>query len=164
MQAHSKLWVEFPHTLDFVGSIYSDYQKRKHLRVINKSLYNEGDIVDTIGAREGLIHELAKNPGVRVPYEDDLEVLPHVAESEGRGIALDSAKVDDRIAEYGLRVGIANDIAAAYCGYPINLDSNDQLGRWLYHIESFESKRKKGVKGHTVAKDAIAELRSGTLK
>lgn len=58
MLAHALLWSELPHTLEFIASLYSPYNKMKHLASTNPALYNWGDVIDTAAAWEKISEEL----------------------------------------------------------------------------------------------------------
>lgn len=61
MLAHAVLWSELPHTLEFIASLYSPYNKLKHLAAPNPALYNWGDVIDTDAAWGVIKTELEKD-------------------------------------------------------------------------------------------------------
>jgi hypothetical protein len=170
MQAHAVLWSELPHDLEFLASIYGKYPKLKHLAKVDNTLYNQGDVLETLSIWEGVRKELANDPLSRRVYDTQLRLLPIVEESMQRGIAVNTERVSSAFGEYQAKVDDAQNIAWAYTGWPINLGSDDQLGYWLYDVEGMaeqkarrKQKGKKVTKTRTVNEDAVAVLRGQYL-
>src|SRR5207244_4262594 len=61
MLAHACLWSDWPHTLEFLASMYGKYEKMKHLSASDPSLYNWGDVIETISVFEGLQSEFRRD-------------------------------------------------------------------------------------------------------
>ena len=160
MLLHSTLWTELDHDLEFVASIYSDYNKRKHLKYSHPLLYNAGDVADTVACAVALFSELDRTPRCRVRYEDRLAIIPHLDEAESKGIAVHPEMVDEKIAVVRARVAVARGLAQASVGYPVNVGSADQVRYELYDIQGHTPKKKKKTKAPTVDNDAIAGLRT----
>ncbi|MFQ5853346.1 MAG: DNA polymerase [Candidatus Binatia bacterium] len=160
MIAHAKLWGEHPHTLDYVGSIYSDYNKKKHLKNVKPFDYNAGDVADTVCAWSALSQELDRAPGVARGYREDVRLIPYLQRSERVGIRLDKKVINDKIAEYQGRVDTAAIIAQAAVGWPINVGSANQVRHQLHEVEGLKKRRKKKTRAATVDKDAIATYRA----
>ena len=163
MLLHSTLWTELGHDLEFVASIYSDYNKRKHLKYTAPLLYNAGDVADTISCAGALFSELERTPRCKVRYQDRLALIPHLDESETRGIAVDQSMVESKLEVIRGRVAVARGLAQAATGYPVNVGSADQVRFELYEIQGYAKKKKKKTKAPTVDNDAIASLRQGHL-
>jgi len=163
MLLHSTLWTELDHDLEFVASIYSDYNKRKHLKYTQPLLYNAGDVADTISCAVALFAEMERTPRCKVRYEDRLAIIPYLDESETRGIAVDQEAVEEKIQVVRGRVRVAREIACASVGYPINVGSADQVRTELYDLQAHTPKRKKKTKKPTVDNDAIASFRAASL-
>lgn len=60
MLMHAVLYSEWPHDLEFLASIYSDYPKQKHLARENLLDYNWGDCLDTLCVFEKLLGEFER--------------------------------------------------------------------------------------------------------
>ena len=168
MQAHAVLYVEFDHDLGFLDSCYGRHHRVKHLFKQNPTLYNAGDCWTPAYAMSGLQKELDRDADSQRVYKDRLELLPIIDESMTRGIRINKEAVKDGITKYQARRDAAEAVGQAYCGYPINLSSNDQVGYWLYEVEGLPTQRKRGKRGEaaveaSVDKDAVGKLRGSFL-
>lgn len=162
MLAHSVLWSEYPHDLEFVDSTTGWFPKLKHLSDTDPILYNQGDLVAPICAWEAMKDEFKNDPGSERVYREQLLKLfvPRFEAAED-GIPVNKAEVIAKYEQYGTIAREAEKIAQAYCGYPINIDSPDQLSRWLYEFEGLPVQKDKDTKKPTIGEDAIAVLRRG---
>ena len=166
MLAHAVLWSEWPHTLEFLASIYGEHPKMKHLAHVDPLLYNLGDVLDTMSVWEGLLVELADDPQSERIYRDQsLPLIPLILERRKYGIRVNVARVAPAVVAYQERAEDAVRMATAYCGYPINLGSSPQLGAYLYDMEGLPEQRNRsttrGLPGsRTVDDEAIAKLRA----
>jgi hypothetical protein len=86
-------------------------------------------------------------------------LLPHLDRSMEVGIAVDPDKVLPAIAKYQERAVEGKRMAHAYCGWPINVRSDDQLKVALYEMEGMPIQKHPESKQPTTNADAIAILR-----
>jgi uracil-DNA glycosylase len=162
MLAHSVLWSEYPHDLEFVDSTTGWFPKLKHLSKSNPVLYNQGDLLATVCAWESIKKEFANDKASEEVYRTQLLRLYRPRfQAKDDGIFVNKEEVINKYATYGTIAQEAEKIAQAYCGYPINLDSPDQLSRWLYEFEGLPVQKDKDTKKPTIGEDAIAVLRRG---
>lgn len=161
MLLHAVLWSDWPHTLEFLASIYGQHRKMKHLSQLDPAIYNWGDVVDTISVYEGLEKELRTDPLSKAVYEgQSLKLIPIILKRQKMGLRVNKDRVRPAIDDYVGKTKVAEALAQAYCGWPINLDSDDQLKRYLYEIKGLPVQKHKDTKKPTVGGDAIAVLRS----
>ena len=167
---HHVLWSEMPHDLEHLETLYGQYEKAKHLQGIDELRYNAFDAITTGCVFEAVREELRKEPGCeRVYREELLRLIPIILEMEERGLPIDSDFVRLAFDDTQDRVEKAATLAEAYAGWPINLDSSDQLGAVLFAGEDiYTEARKKGARLRQVKteggalsldKDVIAGLR-----
>lgn len=160
MLAHSRLWCELPHTLEFLGSIYSPYNKNKHLALVDPYRYNVGDVVDTIWAWEALKKGLQVDSGARYIYEKlTLPLIPTLLESKEFGLATNRERLHAAIPEYRQIIRQSLDLGMVATGWPINLGSSDQMQHYLYQERRYDIQIKRKTKQPTADQDAIAKLR-----
>jgi len=160
MQAHAVLWSEWPHDLEFLASIYSPHGKTKHLAGANLHAYNAGDVADTIAVWQTLSVELERDPAsARIYHEQSLRLIPSIIYRQKQGILLDPDKVAAKQSAYAAEAQEAALLAQAYCGWPINVGSNKQVGEWLYGLEGMGVVKGKKTRKPTIEADAIATLR-----
>jgi hypothetical protein len=146
MLAHSVLWSEFPHTLEFLESVYGQHRKIKHLPTTDP-LRNWGDSVLTVLAWEALKKEFANDPdSERVYRTQPLPLVPIKYRRESVGIAVNKERVGPAFLSYRDKLVTAERLAQAYAGWPINLNSSQQLGLWLYDLENHAPQRSKNKK------------------
>jgi len=168
MQAHAVLYVEYEHKLGFADSCFGHHNKVKHLFHENPELYNAGDCWTPHYTLQALEREFETDKASKTIYEEHLTLLPIVDESMQRGIRTNPERVAEGIRLYEERAQAAEKVAHAYCGYPINVSSNDQIAKWCYEVEKMPVQKKKGRRGEsdvegTVGKDAIGILRKRYL-
>lgn len=161
MLGHAVLWSDWPHTLEFLASIYGRHNKMKHLAEINMALYNTGDVVDTISVWEGLEKEFGTDKQSRRIYDSQsLRLIPIILKSQARGIRVNKDRVRSAISDLVDQKEWAMDIGHTYAGYPLNLGSDDQLKFALYTLEGLPKQYIPKTTNLTVDGDAIAALRA----
>lgn len=155
MYAHSVLWSEMPHSLEFLASIYGRHEKLKHLSQEAPLLYNAGDVLETANAWLGSEREFQADPVSRRVYERFLLPLrPIIYETEQRGIRVNRDIVETVRGELAAKAESATAIGQAYAGYPINLNSSDQI------IAAITA---EGIKLRSTKADIMVEKRNGFL-
>jgi len=162
MLAHSVLWAEWPHTLEFLASVYSDRPKMKHLKHVDPAMYNAGDVVDTISAWQGMEMEFAVDPKSATIYRQEMiPLLPIVMRAHERGIRVNKSRVASAQAEYTEKMALASQLAKSYTGRrEFNVGSDDQLKEVLYDSEGLPIQRHKDTKKVSLDGDSVATLRA----
>ena len=158
MLLHHVLWSDQAHDLEFVASLLGRYTKLKHLSRTEPLLYNWGDVIETIQIVRALKQQLALDTRLEAVYERKRRLLPLIIEREQAGLRVNQVRVARAIPAYQDKLAEAPTLAAAYCGYPINLLSPGkagQLARYLNEVEGFSL--------DSVSKDDISELRRELL-
>ena len=160
MQAHAVLWCELPHSFEFMASVDGKFPKVKHLFRDNMDLYNQGDLLDTGSLWEARLAEFQRDPLSRKVYDQQMLLLPHLDRAMEVGIAVDTEKVPPAIEKYRARVEAGRDMAQAYVGWPMNLNSDEQLKVWLYEIEGMPVVKHPETKEITTNADAVSAMRN----
>jgi len=165
MLADAVLFAEEDHDLGDVIRRHGKLPEHKDLMDADLSIYNAADVVGTVISWEGLERAFAGDPRAEHVYRSQsLPLLPHIIENEARGIAVD-AEVAYRLKDkFDRKCEEAQRLAQAYCGYPINLGSPDQMQHSFYAVEKLPVQYAKGSKFDeepkaTTDKDALAALR-----
>jgi len=160
MQAHAVLYTELPHGLDWLLSMYSDYEHTKHLQHEDELKYNWGDVVHTGEVWRGVSAEHESDSQVAEVYRSqNLPLLPIIETATASGLRVNQDKVRHAIPAFESQMHEAELISQAYCGWPINPGSPDQLKKQLYDIEGLPVQKHPSTKKPTVYKDAIGEMR-----
>ena len=160
MLSHALLWSEWPHTLEFLASIYGQYPKLKHLAATDALLYNWGDVIETVSVWLALQKELTLDGRVRDVYESQsLPLILHLIAAHARGIRVNHSRVVPAHDQLADRLVSATVLAAAHTGWPINIGSDDQVAHWLYTVEGLPAQTHKKTRRPTIDADAIAALR-----
>ena len=140
-----------------------DYKSLKH---VAPREYNAADVVATyIIWEHGLKLRLATDPRAELVYRHmSLPFIPIVIEGEDAGVRVNKPAVLPLAWKYEAKIEQAALLAQAYCGWPINLKSPDQLKTVLYNVEGMPIQRDRPVRWGeagkaTTDKDAIAALR-----
>ena len=160
MQAHAVLWCELPHSFEFMASMDGRYPKVKHLFHEDLDLYNAGDLLDTGSLWEARLDEFTRDPQSRAVYDQQMRVLPHLDRAMEVGLAVDVDKVPPAIIKYQERMEAGLAMCHAYCGWPMNMNSGDQLKAWLYEVEGMPVKKHPETHEVTTNADAVAEMRN----
>jgi uracil-DNA glycosylase family 4 len=161
MLAHAVLWSDWPHTLEFLASMYGKYAKMKHLSGTDPSLYNWGDVIDTVSVWQGLETELKRDSlSASVYRSQSLPLIPIILKRMEKGIRVNKARVEPAILEYEEKLNAASRLAQASVGYPINVGSDDQLKHYLYNMVGLARQIDPKTKKETTDGDAIATLRT----
>lgn len=161
MLGHAVLWSDWPHTLEFLASIYGKHNKMKHLSETNPALYNTGDVVDTISSWEGIEGEFQGDKlSYNVYTEQSLNLIPIILKAQKRGVRVNKPGVEKALVDLETAKEWASDIAQAYTGYPINIGSDDQLKYALYDVDKLPKQYIPKTTNLTVDGDAIASLRA----
>lgn len=164
MLAHAVLWCEFPHTLEFLASIYGQYGKYKHLKDSNELLYNYGDVIDTLSVWNALSYSFKSDTQAEQVYRtQSLALLPILLESRKQGIRVNKQRVIEVFNEYYALTQRIHRYAQLSVGYPLNLNSGDQLKHYLYTIRGYPVQIDKDTKRPTTDDDAINRLRAIVL-
>lgn len=162
MLAHAARWSEFPHAMDFLESMYSPYEKIKHLST-NDPKRNWGDTCITLEIWKALEKELRQDPdSERVYREQSLKLVLPTLRRDMEGIRVNQAKVLPLLAKYNTHVEEGVAMAHSAIGWPINLNSPSQLKMWM-KLQGVTLKKGKKSKSETLNKDAVAELRQSIL-
>jgi len=161
MLLHAVLWSDWPHTLEFLASMYGKYEKMKHLSGTDASLYNWGDVIDTIAVWQGLELEAKRDSLSYSVYRDQsLLLIPIILKRMAKGIRINKSRVEPAILEYKDKLDGASRLAQAGVGYPINVGSDDQLKHYLYDMVGLPPQLNKTTKKLSTDGDAIATLRT----
>lgn len=161
MLAHAVLWCELPHTLQFIASVLGKYQKLKHLKANDELLYNFGDCLETDSIWEYFVHEGFKHdPQAEQVYrQQHLQLSPVIDATVKRGLRVNRERVQSARLEYETYVSQAQRLAHATAGWPINLNSNQQLGWYLYTLRGYPTQYNKKTQAQSIDDEAIARLR-----
>ena len=144
---HHVLWSEMPHDLGFLEGLYSDHEKAKHLQGVDELRYNAFDCITTGRVYEKVREELRHDAGCEQVYREELlPLIPIVLRMEERGIPVDKEFVRLAFEDTTGRVHQAESLANSYAGWPINLDSSQQLASLLFGYEDvYKAAKKLGV-------------------
>ena len=126
----------FAHNLNYLGSLYGQTNRHKHLEYINPIQYSAGDALHTMDAWVAMQHEFNRDPLSRQVYERyQRPLLPILLTARARGLRVNQERVKSAITE--LTQGQEEQVATAQAavGWPINLQSGKQVSEWLYQVE-----------------------------
>lgn len=136
MFIHAVLWPDLGHKLDEAGSVYARTNRWKHLVHANPVQYAGGDALGTYDVALPLVGELNRDPRSKWIYENlTLPLVPIINKGHKRGSRVHGGRVLQALGELDAIQADLELQAQAYTGYPINLGSSEQVGRWLYDIE-----------------------------
>lgn len=166
MLAHAVLESEFPHDLEFLSAEHGTLPPYKDLAKVAPVEYNAADVVETVLLWKRYIAPyLESDPGAKAIYRDlSMKVLWLGIEGDEAGIAVHPTKPLTLHEAYDQKRSDARRLAQAYCGWPVNLNSPDQVKHVFYNLEGFPVQvAKKQAWGEpekvTADKDALAFLR-----
>ncbi len=138
MLMHSVLWPGWPHSLEFIGSLYSRLNRWKHLSRTNPIIYSGADAYGTMEIDQRLRAEMKADPKSEWIYKEC--VRPHVWTIE-RAMREGMRTYAPNVQHFQTALEAQRDeavlMAQAAVGWPINLGSpgaKGQVGHWLYEI------------------------------
>ena len=160
IQLHALLQSEWPHDLGFLESMHSPHRKMKHLSQSAHLLYNWGDCLTTGYAYQTLMQWMKRDPQSYSVYTtQNVPLITTRFRAKKRGIMLDRKFLAELSQDLQQRCEGAQQAAEGYTGFPLNLGSDVQIGKWLIDVERMKLRKKRGATRATVDKDAIADLR-----
>lgn len=160
MQAHALLQSEWKHDLGFVESMHSPHPRMKHLAGDNHLLYNWGDVLTCGYAFQDLMRELDRDTGSKNVYDNqNIPLIDIRFKAKRMGLCLDREFLAETSRTLTERITVAAESAQAYCGFPINVGSDQQFATWLQSVEGMKLKKKKGKIHESTDKDVVSELR-----
>lgn len=161
MLAHSVLWGELPHTLDFCGSIYNQFPRLKNLAGDDLLYYNWGDVLATLSVWDALTEDLHWDTGADAVYRSQLlQLVPILIDAKHRGIRVNEERLLEVQPVLAQGMDLAMRLARVGSGrIAINLGSDDQLKDWFYRVQEYPVQKNKDTKRPTTDDDAIGVLR-----
>lgn len=161
MLAHAVLWCELPHSLEFIASVWGRYEKLKHLKVQDELLYNFGDVLETDAIWDTIVNSSFKHDPLaeNVYRTQHLKLCPILDATVDRGLRVNKTRVEEARLEYEAKVKQAEALALATAGWPININSSQQIAWYLYTCRGLDTQINKKTKTLTTDDAAIATLR-----
>ncbi len=152
MLMHAVLWSDLSHSLEFLGSVFATINRWKHLFHRNPKVYSGGDAVGTWDVYLALVREMQADLQSAWIYRNSVFPLtPVIMEAESVGLRLDQGHVQSALVHHKALQREVELEAQAYCGFPINLGSSEQVARWLYQVEKvgrkIHGRSKRAAKG-----------------
>jgi len=139
---HAVLWSDQDHDLNYLGSIYSSYNRWKHLASDDPRLYSALDAIGLYEIDQALERELAADPqSQRVWREIDRPALGEFVRAQYRGLRTDPERVRQVISQLESVAGEASKKAVSIAGWPINVGSDKQTAHQLYKVEGLRVPR-----------------------
>ena len=147
MLMHSVLWPGWPHSLEFLGSLYSRLNRWKHLSRTNPIIYSGADAYGTMEVDLRMRQEFKPDPQSWKVYDE--YVRPHVwtierATREGMRTSLQNVTRFQGVLEKQRDEAVL--MAQAAVGWPINLGSpgaKGQVGHWIYDIMGIKPRNRR---------------------
>jgi uracil-DNA glycosylase family 4 len=154
MILHHSLWSDYEHSLEYAASTLGEYTKLKHLARTDPLLYNWGDVIETVEVIIKLKHQLTLDTQVEAAYERKRRLLPVIIEREHLGLRTNQSYIAEMLIKYEDRLHDTEKLAAAYCGYEINLMSPGKSGQVARHLLDYER-----IAITSIDRDTIADER-----
>jgi DNA polymerase I-like protein with 3'-5' exonuclease and polymerase domains len=165
MLAHAVLESELPHGLEFLTLEHGHLPQHKDLAKVAPVEYNAADVLATVLIwKHYLLPYLESDPQAEQIYRRlSLPFVWLAIESEEAGIRVNPTLPPVLYAELDIKRKQATRLLQAYAGWPVNINSPDQMKHLLYNIEGLPLQFEKGSRVEdqkvTTDKDAIAALR-----
>ena len=139
MYADSVLWSGFPHSLNYLGSLYGRTNRHKHLAHIAPLQYSAGDALHTMDVWEALEAQMNRDPQSRWVYEHcQRPLLPIILKATQTGSRVDRERATLAARAMHARQAAITQQAQAAVGWPINVGSSKQVGEWLATVEGVQ--------------------------
>jgi uracil-DNA glycosylase family 4 len=135
MLAHSVLWSDLPHDLEFLGSLYGYTNRWKHLMHGNPRVYSAADAYNELAVWLALEKQLKHDEASRyIYYQSVLPLVPIIEKAEKPGQRVHQERTKVIATALKRRTEAARLKAQAVCGWPINVGSTDQVRHELYTV------------------------------
>ncbi len=139
---HAVLWSDHPHDLNYLGSLYSSFNRWKHLGERNPILYSGLDAVGLLEVDTALERELDADLRSREVWTSiDRPALGEFVRAQYHGLRTHPQRVNEVVNVLQTQATEATLRAQALKGYPINLGSNQQVAHELYACEGIKPVR-----------------------
>ena len=139
---HAVLWSDQDHDLNYLGSIYSSFNRWKHLSTENPRLYSALDACGLFEIDTALQRELDADPQSKRVWEGiDRPALGEFVRAQYRGLRTDPARVQQVIGQLEEVMLKASRKGVASVGWPINVGSDKQTAHQLYKVEGLKVPR-----------------------
>ena len=133
---HAVLWSDHPHDLNYLGSLYSSFNRWKHLGESDPILYSGLDAVGLYEVDAALERELDADPQSRSVWDRiDRPALGEFVRAQYRGLRTDPSRVNEVVGQLMTETIDAQRKAQAIVGWPLNLASNPQVSQRIFDIE-----------------------------
>ncbi len=164
MLADAVLHSEEAHDLGDLCERYGKLPAHKDLRKVAPREYNAADLVATCLVWDAIEAELEADVQAHAIYRSQsLPFLWLAIEGEEAGIRVAPETPLPLYEKLDAKRRQARLLLQAYCGWPVNINSPDDMKLVLYDLEGLPIQREKGAPGEegkaTTDKDAIAALR-----
>lgn len=142
MLAHSVLYSEQPHTLDYLGSLYSSMSRWKHLANAAPVAYSGADAWGTLEVWRALVNEFVADPLSKRVYLQYLRpLIPILYRARREGRLVDHARIAEVLSVVTHELDAAVAQLQAVAGWPINIASVPQVGHQIYAVEGAPTPR-----------------------
>jgi len=139
---HAVLWSDQDHDLNYLGSIYSSFNRWKHLGNESPKLYSALDAIGLLEIDQALQRELEADLQSRKIWEFiDRPALGEFVRAQYRGLQCDPARIEHVIGQLESVATKAARRAVASVGWPINVGSDKQTAHQLYTVEGLKVPR-----------------------
>lgn len=165
MRAHALLYPEFPHGLDFLGSVYTDipYWKEDG-KTSNDSddsqlwEYNCKDVCATFEIAMELWEELKEAEMEEFYWAYDNPLMMSLWRMEQRGMKVDMTLLAEVREDLTERVDKLTGEITELAGFPLNVNSTKQMGTYLYQTLKLPTQYNRKTGRITSNADAIEKL------
>ena len=141
---HAVLWSDHPHDLNYLGSLYSSFNRWKHLGESDPILYSGLDAVGLLEVDGALERELDADPRSRHVWTSiDRPVLREFVTAQYLGLRVNGVRVKEVVDLLQTQASDAELRAQAICGWPLNVGSNLQVSHRLFEVEGIKPPRKR---------------------
>ena len=133
------LFRSHPHDLNYLGSLYSSFNRWKHLSATDPILYSGLDAVGLLECDRALEREFDADSQSRSVWESiDRPALAEFVRAQYIGLRTDPRRIDEVADMLRAETEDAQLKAQAICGWPINVGSGPMTGHRLYAIEGIK--------------------------
>ena len=141
---HSVLYSDLPHSLEFLGSLYGRTNRWKHLFERSPLVYSGADALGTWDVYVGLVNEFKQDPQSAWVYRNCVFPLtPIIMEAESTGLQVHQERLDQALDHHLAQQAVLRAKAQVHTGFPLNLGSSQQVGRWIYQVEKLGEKKQR---------------------
>lgn len=156
--AHHRIYIELPHSLEFLTSVYTLIPYYKHMSEFNMPRYNGLDALGTFRVYLKLMEELIEFNEVDNFFGFTMPLLHTTARMGWRGMLIDKKKMEEIGKQLDEEIEKRELKLKEQAGFDLNVRSSKQMKEWVYEKLKLPIQYHRKTGKPTLDEDALLKL------